>query len=68
MNCCDDFGNCRQGRDCPVRTQREATPMTWRQAIETAAWLAGYLLLLVFMMGSAGYVALWVAQQISERA
>ena len=19
MNCCDDFGNCRQGRDCPVR-------------------------------------------------
>jgi hypothetical protein len=20
MNCCDDFGNCNQGRDCPVRT------------------------------------------------
>ena len=19
-NCCDDYGNCRQGRDCPVRT------------------------------------------------
>lgn len=19
MNCCDDFGNCRQGRDCPAR-------------------------------------------------
>lgn len=19
-NCCDEFGNCRQGRDCPVRT------------------------------------------------
>jgi len=19
MNCCDEFGNCRQGRDCPVR-------------------------------------------------
>lgn len=19
MSCCDDFGNCRQGRDCPVR-------------------------------------------------
>ena len=18
-NCCDDYGNCRQGRDCPVR-------------------------------------------------
>lgn len=21
MNCCDDFGNCRQDRDCPVRRQ-----------------------------------------------
>ena len=20
MNCCDSFGECRQGRDCPVRT------------------------------------------------
>ena len=22
MNCCDDYGNCNQGRDCPVRKQR----------------------------------------------
>ncbi len=21
-NCCDDYGNCRQGRDCPVRIER----------------------------------------------
>jgi hypothetical protein len=21
MNCCDEYGNCRQGRDCPVRVQ-----------------------------------------------
>jgi hypothetical protein len=20
MNCCDEYGDCRQGRDCPVRT------------------------------------------------
>lgn len=19
MNCCDDYGNCNQGRDCPAR-------------------------------------------------
>lgn len=19
MNCCDDYGNCHQGRDCPIR-------------------------------------------------
>ena len=22
MNCCDEYGNCRQGRDCPSRTGR----------------------------------------------
>ena len=21
MNCCDEYGDCRQGRDCPVRTK-----------------------------------------------
>jgi hypothetical protein len=21
MNCCDDYGNCRQGRDCPIRRE-----------------------------------------------
>jgi hypothetical protein len=23
MNCCDEFGNCRQGRDCPVRKEMQ---------------------------------------------
>ena len=22
MNCCDSYGNCTQGRDCPVRKER----------------------------------------------
>lgn len=22
MNCCDEYGNCRQGRDCPIRMGR----------------------------------------------
>jgi hypothetical protein len=22
MNCCNDFNNCTQGRDCPIRKQR----------------------------------------------
>ena len=22
MNCCNDTGNCTQGRDCPIRKQR----------------------------------------------
>jgi hypothetical protein len=27
MNCCDEYGNCRQGRDCPVRVARAAQPL-----------------------------------------
>ena len=22
MNCCDDYGDCRQGRDCPARVAK----------------------------------------------
>lgn len=35
MNCCDDYGNCRQGRDCPVRVARAKAnprrliPVSW---------------------------------------
>ena len=28
MNCCDEYGNCRQGRDCPVRIARSLQPLT----------------------------------------
>jgi hypothetical protein len=24
MNCCDEYGNCRQGRDCPIRRDQPA--------------------------------------------
>ena len=27
MNCCDDYGNCRQGRDCPVRIAHASKPL-----------------------------------------
>ena len=35
MNCCDDYGNCNQGRDCPVRKERMTTkkfPRTMQEA------------------------------------
>jgi hypothetical protein len=22
MNCCDEYGQCNQGRDCPIRMER----------------------------------------------
>jgi hypothetical protein len=27
MNCCDEYGNCRQGRDCPVRIAHAYKPL-----------------------------------------
>jgi hypothetical protein len=27
VNCCDDYGNCNQGRDCPVRIARASQPL-----------------------------------------
>jgi hypothetical protein len=31
MNCCDDYGNCRQGRDCPVRIACSLQPSTFKR-------------------------------------
>jgi hypothetical protein len=28
LNCCDEYGNCTQGRDCPVRIARPLQPST----------------------------------------
>lgn len=30
MNCCDDYGNCRQGRDCPARRESDWPTVAYR--------------------------------------
>jgi len=32
MNCCDEYGNCNQGRDCPCRNAME--PTSWKQILD----------------------------------
>ena len=29
MNCCDEYGNCNQGRDCPVRRESEESDKSY---------------------------------------
>ena len=47
MNCCDENGNCNQGRDCPVRVakvgQRQhgpelLPPSVWRYQLKRLAY------------------------------
>lgn len=36
MNCCDAFGNCNQGRNCPARCKPETTAKpssSWRVSL-----------------------------------
>lgn len=68
MNCCNDFGDCRQGRDCPVRRQRaypetlppdlpvwpESRPAAqWRARLANLASAAGYAGLIMMLIGGA---------------
>ncbi len=38
MNCCDDFGNCNQGRDCPVRVARIGQRMKTVDPLPPSIW------------------------------
>ena len=37
-NCCDDYGNCNQGRDCPVRVARVGQRMKTADPLPPSIW------------------------------
>jgi hypothetical protein len=51
VNCCDEYGNCRQGRDCPVRIARSLQPSTSKRLFRRF-----FYWLLIAMLG-----LLWMA-------
>ena len=58
MNCCDEYGNCRQGRDCPVRVARAAQPLTSKRLLRRFFyWLLIAILSLLWMAFVAFVVA-----------
>jgi hypothetical protein len=55
MNCCDEYGNCRQGRDCPVRNEMIDQRMEKLEE-RYISWLPDPALGLLLCMGSAAGV------------
>lgn len=68
MNCCNDFGECTRGHDCPARRQRaypetlppelpvwpESKPAAqWRARLANLASAAGYAGLIMMLIGGA---------------
>jgi hypothetical protein len=38
MNCCDDFGDCNQGWDCPVRVAKYKPVMLAAEPLPPSVW------------------------------
>ncbi len=38
MTCCDDYGNCNQGRDCPARVARSRAVMRAADPLPPSDW------------------------------
>jgi hypothetical protein len=38
MNCCDEYGNCNQGKDCPVRVAKVGQRMKAADPLPPSIW------------------------------
>jgi hypothetical protein len=50
VNCCDEYGNCRQGRDCPVR-MRKGSDVEPKEDVVLYLFVAMIILCVVGMIG-----------------
>ena len=58
MNCCDEYGNCTQGRDCPIRKARALDRNLFWEVMEglvTLATVVGIIAGMCFMFGYIWY-------------
>ena len=65
MNCCNEYGDCRQGRDCPVRRKKADLPVTFVGPepddrgieIDYPVWILAALILVWSILGMIGLAA-----------
>ena len=64
MNCCDEYGDCRQGRDCPARVAKVGQRTHAKTPLPASAWHAYLHHLAKWMLIALGAVliaAMWLA-------
>lgn len=49
MSCCDEYGECRQGRDCPVRKAKELLKNKDKQPEESSVALVVWVFIAVML-------------------
>ena len=60
MNCCDDYGNCNQGRNCPIRNEQHLPERNIAyDVIEGFLLLLALACLVVVVSSAAGYFLHW---------
>lgn len=73
MNCCDEYGDCRQGRDCPVRTRRVRAggppPDDCLMPIDRTAERSDFAAVMIVLGMATAIAALaWLVVYLVERA
>jgi hypothetical protein len=58
VNCCDEYGNCRQGHDCPVRIARTFSPSILERLLRRFSY---WLLIAILGVLWMAFVAIVVA-------
>ena len=60
MNCCDEYGNCRQGRDCPVRKElmlkKRSLLLDVMEGVVTLATIIGIITAGCMLLGYVWYL------------
>jgi len=60
MNCCDDYGNCRQGRDCPVRKERQRGHDRVEMALTATLYAGAVTILIVGAVAASAVIGWWL--------
>lgn len=61
MNCCDEYGECRQGRDCPIRVAKIGRKDHAKAALPHSPWraylkhLAKWMLICIAVLFAAAF-------------